>query len=83
VILGGASRSNGGSFNNVVENNLLQNNDTDATGTGEIGFQNFVRNVTVRNNVILTNQSRVISGSTSGNIVEANDVRRNSANPVA
>ncbi|HEY9734370.1 MAG TPA: right-handed parallel beta-helix repeat-containing protein [Drouetiella sp.] len=76
VILGGASRSNGGSFNNVIENNVLQHNDTDGTGTGEIGFQHFVSGVTVRNNRILTDNARIVSGSTQGNIVEANDVRR-------
>ncbi|HEY9676849.1 MAG TPA: DUF1565 domain-containing protein [Drouetiella sp.] len=78
IILGGASRTNGGSFNNVVERNYLRNNDTDGTGSGEIGFQNNVRVVVVKRNSIVSERGKFFSGSTSNNSVSENTLRTSS-----
>ncbi|CAN5248817.1 right-handed parallel beta-helix repeat-containing protein [soil metagenome] len=65
ISLGGAERTNGGATGNLIENNRLIENDTDRTGSGEIAFQNFVTNTTIRGNklvsggVFISNEARI------------------------
>lgn len=73
IILGGSDRTNGGVSNILIQRNQLVDNDTDRTGTGEIGFQNHVSNTRIIGNRIIT-RGLVVSGSTEGQLIRANKI---------
>ncbi len=76
IILGGSDRlSNGGSIDNVVQNNRFENNDTDKTGAGEIAFQNNAIRNTITGNTLITSGT-FFSGSAAGNNVRDNQLSR-------
>jgi len=55
ILLGGASKENGGAKSNVIKNNILKNNDRLKQGYGEITFQWNSDDNKVFHNTILTN----------------------------
>ncbi len=76
IVLGGSDGgSNGGAVRNVIQNNRLENNDTDKTGTGEIAFQYHASRNLITGNTLIT-QGLYFSGNNDGNTVEGNRLSR-------
>ncbi|MBS1957174.1 MAG: right-handed parallel beta-helix repeat-containing protein [Cyanobacteria bacterium SZAS-4] len=73
IVLGGSGRTNGGASDILIQRNQLIDNDTDRTGTGEIGFQNRVSNARIIGNRVIT-RGLFTSGSTAGQTIRDNRI---------